>query len=99
MSIKGIDDLNKGDKDKAIKETREKISSFLEGVTDDIEDLAKRKKIEKEKKEKESKTPIRNIFKFILIFIFLLALGLFTINFLLANIWLIKFFIKTLFGT
>lgn len=84
MAIRGIDDIER-DKNEAER------TKMVEETTRDIKDLFNNLKPKPQPKKKKS------LLFLIIMIIFLLALLLLAINFLLANVWLLKFFIKELF--
>jgi len=96
--MRSYDDIENEKKQKATKELRNDLNNLIGGVFDDIEDMMKRKKIEKEIKEKRrKKTPIERL-QAIFLYILMFGIGLFIVNFVLGNFWLLRFFIKSLVG-
>jgi Flp pilus assembly protein TadB len=89
MTIKSLDDIDH-------ENQRREREKFKEDVSTDIVDIFK--KISKKSKEEKSKAKKQRS-KLIKVLLFLFGFGLFimAINFILANIWLIRFFIKSLF--
>ena len=94
MTIEYMDDVERKvkrrEKDKFKKEVAEDITDVAEEVLDRFENMFKRKEIIKKKK----KGVLRRATEFFLFS----GLALLIANFVLANIWLVKTLIKSLFG-
>jgi len=94
MSYKNIDDIERERQERA----REKLK---ENITDDIDDVMKdlfdRFRGESEKRKRERKDKESWIVK-LLKLLGLIGLGLLVINLILGNVWLLKYFIKSLFN-
>ena len=85
MAFRGIDDI---EKDADVKERDE----FKRRVVTDLNDVLNGIKKNNEQRKKKRKLWVK-----ISILLGVLGLLLLTINFVLVNIWLLKFFIKSLF--
>ena len=85
MEFKSLDDIEREKLEKERETRKEKIASDI----DDVFNRVMRKREEKKKK--------RGIVKTILLAILTLGLLLLVINFVLGNLWILKFFIKELF--
>jgi predicted nucleic acid-binding Zn ribbon protein len=86
MAFKTIDDIEREKHKEERGRMRKDISEDINEVISNINIL------KKPKKEK------RGFLTWILLIIALLVLAVVLINFILGNIWLLKFFIKNLFG-
>jgi type II secretory pathway component PulL len=89
MSFKDLDDINRENQERERAELKEKVVTDINEV---FGNLLKRRKIEKEIKKKKRKWWVKLIW-----LILTLGVLLFLINFILGNIWLLKYFIKNLF--
>lgn len=92
MTFKNMDDI--------LREREEQArDKFKENITDDIDDIMKdlftRFKGENVKRKKERKKN-EIIFIKILKILGIISLGLLILNFIIGNIWLLRFFIKSL---
>jgi len=85
MAFRGIDDI---EKDADVKERDE----FKRRVVTDLNDVLNGIKKNNEQRKKKRKLWVK-----ISILLGVLGLLLLTINFVLVNVWLLKFFIKALF--
>lgn len=86
MSYKSIDDIQREKEEREREELKRKISTDINDV---FGNLIKKRKEEKKK---------RPFWKKLLGFLFWFGLFLFVLNFVLGNIWLLKFFLKDLFN-
>ena len=77
---------------------RENVGDLVGGIMNDFEDLMKRKKIERDLKEQKRKKGWFERLQSIFFILFVLGIGLFIINLVVGNIWLLKFFVKSLLG-
>lgn len=80
--VRGIEDIE------ADKEAEER-EDMKDRLTSDIKDMASRFKPKKKKK---------GILRTIIVWLIITGLIILVINFVLGNIWLLRFFIKSLFG-
>jgi hypothetical protein len=89
VDFKTLDDI---EREKALKEREEIKKKIVTDVNDVFGKIIKKRKEESEKKKKQRKWWVK-------LLLALLSLGLFllVLNFVLGNIWLLKFFIKDLF--
>ena len=92
-----IIDMNELDKNRRVRE-KEK---FKDEISEDIDDVLSKvmDKFEnkfKDNKDKKDKTPKGKVIKFLKI-LGLLGLGILVLNFILFNVWLLKYFVKSLF--
>ena len=85
MAFRGIDDI---EKDADVKERDE----FKRRVVTDLNDVLNGIKKNNEQRKKKRKLWIK-----IAILLGVIGLLLLTINFVLVNVWLLKFFVKDLF--
>ncbi len=94
MGFKDLDDVEREkrleEREKVKKEISKDTTEVLEQIMNDFGDLRKRKKIEKDKKRGIGWKILK-----LLLFLFLL---IFTVDLLLGSVWLLKFFIKSLFN-
>ena len=86
MIFKTLDDIER-------KKEEEERKEFKEDLSEDIKEILK--KVFPQIKPKKKK---KNWFLKILKWLGILFLGLIIINFILGNIWLIRFLLKDLFG-
>jgi hypothetical protein len=86
MAIKGIDDI---EREKRIEERFKIKKEAIEDINDVISGVFR--------KPKKKKTFIDYIF-FILKFLGVIILIMVVVNLILGNIWLLRFFMKSLFG-
>jgi Flp pilus assembly protein TadB len=97
--INNIDDISERkreeEKEKKKAEISDDINDVFEKTLIKVQDTLKRRQIEKEQKEKKGKGVVRKSMDIFLMFLIFLLL----LNFLLFNVWAIKFFIKSLFLT
>lgn len=96
MTIRGIDDIEREGK-------RRERETFKAELVDDVDDFFKDvfdriNKRKEEEKIRRNKDPLKKINRKIMAIISLVILYLFFVNFVLLNIWLFKFFIKSLLG-
>lgn len=100
--VKAYDDIKREREKENSKEMtndiRENVSDLVGGIFNDFEDLVKRKKIERDLKEERRKKTLLERIQAIFIIIGLIGIAIFIINFLLGNIWLLRFFVKSLLG-
>jgi len=89
MAFKGIDDIEKENKEKLKRDITNDTTEVVENVLNNIEDVFKRKKIERTKK--------RPLWRKILGLLGILFLFILIIDLLLGSVWLLRFFIKSLF--
>lgn len=93
MVFKGIDDIekekNQREKEKFKKDITNDTTEVVENVLNNIEDVFKRKKIERTKK--------RPLWRKILGLLGIIFLFILIIDLLLGSVWLLRFFIKSLF--
>lgn len=84
--FKSIDDIERDNAERERKERRDHIA-------EDINQVLEKVKMRNNAKKKKRKWWVK-------ILLFLLSIGLFVmvLNFVLGNIWLLKFFIKSLFN-
>lgn len=91
MPIKTWDDINrdaeKRRREKLKKDIEEDTSDIINGVLKNFDNTLKNLKRDR---QKEKKNKIWGILKLILVILILL-------NFIFANVWLLRFFIKSLF--
>ena len=90
MTFKNMRDI---ERDKEAKEREE----FKSKITKDTDDVIKNLLGNFEKRKKERKKE-QSIFYKILKLLGIIGLGLLVINLIIGNIWLLNFFIKSLFG-
>jgi len=90
MTIRNIDDIEKEKHDRAKEQIKD-------DVTNGLKDLFSRFKTENEKRKKEKKKKESKFMK-ILKLLGILGLGLLVLNFILVNIWLLKYFITSIFN-
>jgi len=90
MPVRKIEDIEK-EKNERVRE------EFKTKVVDDFEDV-KTQLLENIKKKVEEKKKKETIFSKIVIFLWRLGVFMLILNFVLGNIWLIKFFAKQLLG-
>jgi len=88
--------------DKRKEREREKLKGQISEDVDDVlgdffQSIDKKFEERKEKKRTKIKTPIDKIINFFKIVGFI-GLGILILNFILFNIWLLKYFIKSLIG-
>ena len=95
--IRNHDDIDKEKVEETKREIREGFNDIMGGVMDDFEDLLKRKKMEKQLRENKRKKGIWERITSFFIILFLIGVLMSILNFLLGNIWLLRFFIKSLF--
>lgn len=89
MKFKTLDDV---ERDK----TRREREEMNENIATDIDDVIN--KVQTKFSMRNPKKKKRGIIKTSLWVIFFLALLIILVNFLLLNVWALKFFIKSLFG-
>lgn len=87
---KSLDDIERIREEREREEMKKKVVTDINDVFKNI--VKKRKEEKKERKKKRS--------WFLKLILALLSLGLFilVLNFVLGNVWLLKFFIKSLFN-
>jgi antibiotic biosynthesis monooxygenase (ABM) superfamily enzyme len=89
MVFKNLDDIERENREKFKKDITNDASEMVEGILNNVEDVFKRKKIARDKK--------RPLWKKILLFLLILFLFVLVFDLLLGSVWLLKFFIKSLF--
>jgi hypothetical protein len=100
--MKNFDEIEKenydSSKEEKIKEVRQDINNLMNGMIEDFDDIIKRRQIQNELKRKKQEKGIKYIIKKITYFVFY-SLGIVMfVNLVLANIWLLVYFIKFFFG-
>jgi len=88
MVIRDMDDIERERQERAKREISKDASDVVENVLNNLEDTLKRRKIERAKKPIWQK--LLKLIGFIIILVILLDL-------LFGSIWLLRFFIKSLF--
>jgi len=89
MTFKDMNDIENESRERERAELKEKVVTDINEV---VSNVLKRRKAESEIKKKKRKWWVKLIW-----LILTLGVLLFLINFILGNVWLLKYFIKNLF--
>lgn len=89
VEFKSLDDIEKEKSERARNELKEHITEDINQVFGNV--------MQKRRKEREEKKKKRKWWVKLLLTLLTLGLLLLAINFILGNVWLLKFFIKDLF--
>jgi len=94
MTYKNIDDIERDKQERAREKIKENITSDIDDV---VKELFKTFRGETEKRKRERKNKESWLIK-LLKLLGVIGLGLLVLNFILVNVWLLRFFIKSLFN-
>jgi len=90
MPFKSLDDISRDKEEREREELKKNISNDINDVFGNI--------MSKRKDDKIKKKKARPLWRKVLMFFLGLGFFLLAINFVLANFWLLRFFLKSLFN-